>query len=65
MIQEFNAESKVHINRDEDGVSREQMHLNEPYVSTSRTPLMAASDYLYKLNSTLIWTKNPGSGPTF
>jgi zinc metalloprotease ZmpB len=48
MIQEFNAESKVHINRDDGGISRDLMHLDEPYVSNSRTPLMAASEYLHK-----------------
>jgi len=52
MASEFDEVSKLHIERDESGVAR-QLHLDEPYLTTARTPQLAAGEYLEKFGDVL------------
>src|SRR5215831_19097346 len=53
MVQEFNDSSKVHINRDDTGLPRDVLHVEEPYVSVAKTPQLAAQEYLEKFHDVL------------
>ncbi len=53
MNQTFNDASKAHINRDDEGIARDVLHVEEPCVSTARTPQLAAQEYLEKFSETL------------
>jgi hypothetical protein len=46
MYQEYLPSSRVYINRNNDGVVRELLHLDEPWVSNAPTPTLTASAYL-------------------
>jgi zinc metalloprotease ZmpB len=51
MSQEFNETVKAHINRDDSGVVRDLLHMEEPFTSTARTAQLAAREYLEKYGS--------------
>ncbi|MCX6631386.1 MAG: hypothetical protein NTW28_27550 [Candidatus Solibacter sp.] len=53
MYQEFDANSKATVNRDEKDVVRELLHQDEHVVSEANTPQLAATDYLSKFGSLL------------
>jgi zinc metalloprotease ZmpB len=53
MKQEFDPTSKVHVNRDDKGIARELLHVDQPYVSQARTPQLAAAEYLDKYGALL------------
>ncbi|MBZ5621064.1 MAG: hypothetical protein LAQ69_20400 [Acidobacteriia bacterium] len=46
MPQEFNESANVHMNRDDSGIVRDLLHVEEPFVSTARTAQLAAREYL-------------------
>jgi hypothetical protein len=53
MFEEFVAAANIHINRDDTGIARELLHIDQPYVSQARTPQLAARDYLSKFGDVL------------
>jgi zinc metalloprotease ZmpB len=53
MSQEFNESAKVHMTRDQDGHVRDLLHTEEPFLSTARTPQLAAKQYLEKFGGML------------
>ena len=53
MQHEFHETSKAHIDRDDDGVARSVMHVEEPYLSKARTAQLAAHEYLERFRETL------------
>jgi hypothetical protein len=53
MQHEFHETSKAHIDRDDDGVARSVMHVEEPYQSKARTAQLAAHEYLERFRETL------------
>src|SRR5258706_5108551 len=53
MFHEFNEDSKSHIDRDDNGVARNLLHVEEPYLSKARTAQQAAHEYLEKFSSML------------
>jgi hypothetical protein len=53
MSQEFNESAKVHMTRDQGGQVRDLLHTEEPFLSTARTPQLAAKQYLEKFGSLL------------
>src|ERR1700688_2274771 len=53
MPDEFDDRNAVHINRDGQGVARDLLHADEPYISGARTPQLAAYEYLEKFGPTL------------
>ena len=53
MQHEFDEGLKAHINRDEDGVVRNVLHIEEPFLSRARTPQLAAQEYLEKFRTAL------------
>jgi hypothetical protein len=46
MFHEFNDDLRVHIDRDNEGVARNVLHVEEPYLSSARTAQLAAREYL-------------------
>jgi zinc metalloprotease ZmpB len=44
--QEYNDLAKAHVDRDDNGVVRGVLHVEQFYASAARTPLLAAQDYL-------------------
>ena len=53
MSQEFNEAAKVHMTRDHGGYVRDLLHIDEPFLSTARTPQLAAKQYLEKFGGLL------------
>ena len=53
MPHEFNEAASVHMNRDDSGVVRDLLHIEEPFVSRARTPQLAAREYLEKFGGLL------------
>ncbi|MBV9861510.1 MAG: hypothetical protein JO267_05120 [Alphaproteobacteria bacterium] len=53
MPNEFDDRNAVHVDRDRKGVARTLLHVDEPYLSSSATPQLAAQEYLQKFGSTL------------
>ena len=53
MYQEYDATSKVQINRDDKDVARELLHQDEFVVTDANTPQLAAADYLSKFGNLL------------
>jgi hypothetical protein len=53
MAHEFDDRSAVHILRDSQGVARDLLHADEPYISRARTPQLAAYEYLEKFGPML------------
>ena len=46
MYQEFEESKNVHVNRDDNKVVRELLHIEEPFISQARTAQLAAAEYL-------------------
>src|ERR1700730_3389056 len=53
MYQEYDANNKVQINRDDKDIVRELLHQDEYVVSEANTPQLAAADYLDKFGNLL------------
>ncbi len=53
MYQEFDHVHQVHINRDDKGIARELLHIDEHVVSAAPTAQLAAKDYLSRYGSLL------------
>jgi zinc metalloprotease ZmpB len=53
MAHEFDDRSAVHVHRDHQGVARDLLHADEPYISSARTPQLAAHEYLEKFGPML------------
>lgn len=53
MSHEFDDRSAVHVHRDIEGVARDLLHIEEPYISTAGTPQLAAREYLDKFGPLL------------
>ena len=53
MPEEFNESANVHMNRDDSGVVRDLLHIEEPFTSTARTAQLAAREYLEKFGGLL------------
>lgn len=53
MNQQFDANARLHLTRDDDGVVRDMLHTEEPYASSAGTALLAAREYLDKFGSLL------------
>ena len=48
MAHEFEDRTGVHVHRDQEGVVRDLMHADEPFISSAPTPQLAAHEYLEK-----------------
>jgi len=46
MSEEFNESANAHVNRDQDGVVRDVLHLEGPYLASAPTGQLAAQQYL-------------------
>lgn len=53
MEQLFDENASVQVTRDADGTVRDLLHVDEPFISTASSPLLAARDYLAKLGAVL------------
>lgn len=53
MHQQFDANAKLHVTHDDDGVVRDLLHTEEPYVSQAGSALLAARDYLERYGALL------------
>ena len=53
MGQEFDDRASVHVHRDDEGVARDLIHVDEPYMSSARAPQLAALEYLEKFGPML------------
>ena len=53
MADEFDDGSSTHVHRDQEGVVRDLMHADEPFISTMPTPQLAAHDYLERFGPLL------------
>lgn len=53
MVHEFDDSNAVHVHRDQQGIARDLLHTDEPYVSSARTPQLAAQEYLEKFGPML------------
>jgi hypothetical protein len=53
MFHEFNDDLRVHIDRDNEGVARNVLHVEEPYLSSARTAQLAAREYLERFRGLL------------
>ncbi len=53
MRQEFNKQTNVHINRDEQGIPHDLVHAGPHYVSEAPTAQLAATEYLSKYGKLL------------
>ncbi|MBV8884292.1 MAG: hypothetical protein JO235_09895 [Chroococcidiopsidaceae cyanobacterium CP_BM_RX_35] len=53
MTHEFDDWRRVHVHRDREGVARDLVYADEPYISRARMPQLAANEYLEKFGSIL------------
>src|ERR1700719_1820408 len=53
MPQEFDDATKTHLDRDDSGIVRGILHVEQFYESTARTPQLAAREYLEKFAGVL------------
>ena len=53
MSHEFDDRRPVHVHRDDRGVTRDLLHIDEPYISSAGTPQLAAREYLEKFGPML------------
>ena len=53
MVHEFDTGTAVHVHRDSQGVVRDLLHADTPYMSSARTPQVAAREYLEKFGPML------------
>jgi zinc metalloprotease ZmpB len=53
MTHEFDDRNPVHVHRDSQGIARDLLHIDEPYISSARTPQLAAYEYLEKFGPML------------
>jgi hypothetical protein len=53
MPHEYNDSAKVHLNRDNSGLIRDLLHIDQPFVSNAPTAQLAAAEYLAKFGNML------------
>jgi hypothetical protein len=53
MSEEFNESANAHVNRDQDGVVRDVLHLEGPYLASAPTGQLAAQEYLRQFHELL------------
>src|SRR3974377_870139 len=53
MFQEFDDTSKLHVDRDNEGIARNLFHVEEPYLSSARTAEQAGHEYFEKFRDVL------------
>jgi hypothetical protein len=53
MANEFEDRNAVHVHRDHEGVARDLLHTDEPYISSARSAQLAAQEYLEKFGPML------------
>src|SRR6266436_27965 len=59
MNQEFNIARNVYLDRDEQGVVRQLLHIHAPVAIQAGTPQLAAADYLHQFGEPLALLKQP------